>query len=275
MKRFILNPKLTSTHRLVGTSLIVIAVVCNTSRAYEQYTDPDGGCVTCHGNFRDTTSTKGTVFPKGKNHDMHRDSAYMATACELCHTGDSDSRTPVYIGSSNGTNGIPGLGCTGCHVASGLRLHHKVNGVTECYDCHDPETAEPEHVMPPYYGTAYTKANNPGNTVLATNINENWSVGDYLGVDNDGNNLYDLADYTIGPFRLLSVSREGNNLRVTWQTAKGRTDAVQAAGGATGSYSNVGSLLAIPGVGLVTTNYLEVGGATNPVRFFRLTGVLP
>ena len=54
-------------------------------------------------------------------------------------------------------------------------------------------------MSPPYYGTAYTKARNPGNTVLAANTNENWSVGDFLGTDNDGNNLYDLADYDIGP----------------------------------------------------------------------------
>lgn len=269
MKKNIKFAKKTRSRWLAGASLIGLAMLCNTSRAYEDYS----GCSTCHGDFRGSTSTKGTVFPNGKNHDMHRDSAYMATACELCHSGTS--RTPVYIGSATGTNGVPGLGCTGCHVASGLRLHHKVNAVTECYDCHDPETAPPENVKPPYFGTAYTRADNPGNTVLATNINENWSVGDYLGLDNDGNNLYDLADYAIGPFRLVSANREGNNVRVTWQTAGGRTESVQAARAVAGSYSNASSPFVIPGIGLVTTNYLDVGGATNPARFYRLKAVLP
>jgi len=261
------------THQLRFTAagLLVLSLLCPSSPGYETY---QAGCVTCHGDFRGNTSPKGTVFPKNKNHDMHRDSAYMATACALCHSGTS--HTPVFIGSSNGTNAVPGLGCTGCHVAAGLRKHHHVNGVTECYDCHTTDgPPPPENVKPPYYGTAYTRANNPGNTVLATNINENWSVGDFLGLDNDGNNLYDLADYAIGPFRLLSVSREGDNLRVTWQTAGGRSETVQAAGAVGGSYSNVGTPVVIPGVGLVTTNYLEPGAATNPARFYRLRAVLP
>ena len=268
MKRIILIPKKICPCWLAGVIVVVIAFLCNTSQASRQYTDPDGGCVNCHGDFRGATSTKGTVFPNNKNHDMHQDSAYMGTACDLCHSGTS--RVPVYIGSSNGTTNNPGLGCTGCHVASGLRAHHVINGVTECYDCHTAETAPAENVKPPYYGTADTKANNPGNTALVANTNENWSVGDFLGLDNDGNNLYDLADFAVGPYRLLSVNREGNNVRITWQTAGGRTDAVQASGAVAGSYSNVSPPLAIPGVGLVTTNYVEVGGATNKLRFYRL-----
>jgi hypothetical protein len=144
------------------------------------------------------------------------------------------------------------------------------NGITVCFDCHVPETSPPENVNPPYYGTVDTKARNPGNTVRAANTNENWSVGDFLGLDNDGNNLYDLADFAIGSYRLLSVNREGNNIRVTWQTAGGRRDAVQASAAVGGSYSNVSPALTIPGVGVVTTNFVEVGGATNAMRFYRL-----
>jgi len=245
-----------------GVFLAVIG--CQTSLAYTNYT----GCSSCHGDFRGATSTKGTVFPGGRNHDMHRASTSMATACELCHSGND--RTPVFIGFSDGTTNNPGLGCTGCHVGVGLRAHHSANGVTECYDCHDPEPAPPETVKPPYYGTADTRVNNPGNEVQVANTNENWSVGDFLGLDNDGNNLYDLADYAVGPFRLLSLTRQGNDVRVTWLTAGGRTNRVQTARAVSGSYSNVSSAVGIPGVGLVTTNYLHVGGATNATRFYRL-----
>ncbi|MCL4787254.1 MAG: hypothetical protein KJ070_10730 [Verrucomicrobia bacterium] len=237
--------------------------------AYEDYS----GCESCHGNFRGATSTKGTIFPNNNNHDMHRNSANMGTACNLCHSGSS--RVPTFIGTSTGTANNQGLGCTGCHVSAGLRAHHVNNGVTECLDCHDAEAAPPENVKPPYYGTPDTKANNPGNTVQAANTNENWSVGDFLGLDNDGNNLYDLADYAIGPFRLLSASREGNHMRLTWLTAGGRTNTVQAATAVNGTYSNLSARMVIPGVGLVTTNFLDVGGATNLARFYRLVSVGP
>ncbi len=198
----------------------------------------------------------------------------MATACNLCHTR-MPTDTPVYIGSSTGTANTAGLGCVGCHVGSGLRKHHQANSVSECYDCHDPnETAPAENVNPPYYGSVDTKVNNPGNTVLAANTNENWSVGDFLGVDNDGNNLYDAADFAITPYRVLSIKTEGNNVRVTWQTAGGRKDAMQASGVVNGSYSNVSSTLTIPGIGVVTTNYLDVGTlASQPKRFYRVTNV--
>ncbi len=192
----------------------------------------------------------------------------MATACNLCHSGTS--RTPVYTYKSNGTANNQGLGCSGCHVGSGLREHHFNNGVTECYDCHNYEVPPPENVKPPYYGTPDTKCDNPGNPVRVANTNENWSIGDFLGLDNDGNNLYDVADYAVGPFRLLSVVREGNDMRVTWQTAGGRTNTVQAAPSVAGSYSDVSKGIIIQGVGIVTTNYLEIGGATNAERFYKL-----
>jgi hypothetical protein len=251
--------------------LLLAAAGCATCQAYDTYSE---GCINCHGAFNGPTSTKGTVFPSGSNHEMHRGANSMATACNLCHTGTNPPVT-VHIGSSIGTANNPGLGCTGCHVGAGLRAHHLINNVTECLDCHDAEVSPAENVSPPYYGTADTRVRNPGNDVLAANTNENWSVGDFIGLDNDGNNLYDLADYAIGPFRLLSVGREGDNIRVTWLTAGGRTDAVLASRVAPGPYLNAVSPFAIAGVGLVTTNYLDVGGATNPARYYRLRGLLP
>jgi hypothetical protein len=59
-------------------------------------------------------------------------------------------------------------------------------------------------------------------------------------------------------------------VRITWQTAGGRTDAIQVSRNVGGIYSNVSSALLISGVGVVTTNYVEVGGATNAMRFYRV-----
>lgn len=262
---------ITRTALLAITSLLLAALGNSTSHAYLDYS----GCASCHGDFLGSTSTKGTVFPSNNNHEMHRNASNMATACNLCHTGDSNTRVPTFIKTSNGTANNPGIGCSGCHVAAGLQLHHINNGVSECLDCHTLEAAPAETVKPPYYDTVDTKAKNPGNTVLTANTNENWSVGDFLGLDNDGNTLYDLADYAVGPYRLISATREGNNLRVTWLTAGGRTNTVQAAGAVAGTYTNLSAALPIPGVGLVTTNYLDIGGATNTTRFYRLHAVVP
>ncbi len=162
------------------------------THAYSAYT---GGCnsTSCHGSFRDSTSPKGTNFgAAGDKHEMHRNSSFMGTACGLCHTinGDSGSMT-----TSRGETGVTGHGCTGCHDGAGLRQHHRVTGASQCSGCHaSPETPPAENTNPPYYGTSATKANNACNPVATALLNENWTSGDFLGLDNDGDNLYDASD---------------------------------------------------------------------------------
>jgi hypothetical protein len=58
----------------------------------------------------------------------------------------------------------------------------------------DTETPPPENTKPPYYGTVDTRADNPCNLVAESNINENWTIGDFVGLDNDGDGVYDGAD---------------------------------------------------------------------------------
>ena len=102
-------------------------------------------------------------------------------------------------------------------------------------------------------------------------LNENWSETEFLGLDNDGNNVYDALDPACTPFRIVGITREGDDVRVTWETAGGRTDVLQDAGTAAGAYSDLGPPLLIPGTGPVTTNFLDIGGATNsPSRSYRL-----
>jgi len=164
--------------------------------AHERYKN---GCDDCHGRFLDSTSPQGTVFPAGSKHAMHAN--FMATNCNLCHRAD-DEWNP-FTGSSTGTEHNPPVGCTGCHgrdygpdIGSsgvGLRAHHALAGVDECATCHeqDPDPL-PESIAPIYYGTPDTVADDacnkaPGNL-------ENWSLGDMLGLDNDGDGLYDGHD---------------------------------------------------------------------------------
>jgi PKD repeat protein len=113
--------------------------------------------------------------------------------------------------------------------------------------------------------------------------------------DPDGDGQNNLAEFLAGTdptnsasaFRITGVTQEGDDVRITWTTADGRTNAVQAAtGGTDGGYSSnfidisepiittsnsVQPEYCISHTGDVTTNYLDVGGATNgPVRFYRV-----
>lgn len=132
----------------------------------------------------------------------------------------SEDRENPFIGSSNGTANNPGLGCSGCHEGVGLHAHHAANGITGCAFCHPGDGAPPAgSVKPPYCQTADTRADNPCNGAAASNTNENWSIGDFLGLDNDGNNLYEMADFGCGPYRIVEIGVTGNNVDIRWETA--------------------------------------------------------
>jgi PKD repeat protein len=78
-------------------------------------------------------------------------------------------------------------------------------------------------------------------------------------------------------FRITSVATDSSNdVVITWSTAGGHTNAVEAsAGDANGNYTNsfsdIGGLIVIQGTGDATTNYVDAGGATNaPTRYYRI-----
>ena len=167
-------------------------------QAYSRYRDPltgTGDCSECHGAFTNSTSPKGTVFPANSNHEMHKASTSMATSCGLCHFS-TDGNNPFMYQSDGIPASVQGRGCSGCHRGLGLRRHHAAKGVTVCAACHDDTGFTPpqENLPPPYYGTAYTRVSNPSNDVAIANTNENWSIGDFRGLDNDGDTLYDMND---------------------------------------------------------------------------------
>jgi hypothetical protein len=199
--------------------------------AYTRYND---GCTNCHGAFTSGTSPKGSNSGNNNKMDMHTSKDYMGNNCNLCHS--SGPKSNPYIGASRGTSENPGLGCTGCHGreedagndsvspgrGAGLRQHHwnadrvidTANGPVStrvCEDCHsdsNPANYTPvgEHVMPVYYGTGDTNVDEPCNPVAQANINQNWTVGDFIGLDDDGDGLYDLNDPDCGGLPLCTDS---------------------------------------------------------------------
>jgi hypothetical protein len=176
---------------LTTTIVLTLSIVfAPSAMSYERYND---GCQNCHGAFDGGTSPQGTQFPSNDKHEMHRGSQYMNTDCDLCHMS-GDNGNP-WIGESNGTANNPGIGCVGCHSEYGLRAHHTVSSVGICAGCHtNDDPPLPENTLPTYYGTSDTNANTPCNPDEMSNINENWSVGDFFGLDNDGDDLYDGDD---------------------------------------------------------------------------------
>ncbi len=104
--------------------------------------------------------------------------------------------------------------------------------------------------------------------------------------DPDGDGQNNLAEYLAGTnptnnmstLRIVSLVRQGNDINVTWTTAGGKTNALQVAiPGPGGSYStNFVDLTTPPhiltvGTADITTNFVDVGGATNtPSRFYRV-----
>jgi T5SS/PEP-CTERM-associated repeat protein len=109
-----------------------------------------------------------------------------------------------------------------------------------------------------------------------SNVGSNGANG-----DPDGDGRSNLQEFLTGTdptnsasaFRITTVSRESNNIRVTWMTGIGKTNALQVStGGISGSYStNYANLFVVTNAVSTITNALDIGGATNvPPRFYRV-----
>ena len=96
--------------------------------------------------------------------------------------------------------------------------------------------------------------------------------------DSDGDGMNNLQEYLAGTdptnsvsaFRISSITRLGNDVRVTWFMGSGKTNALQFAGGS-GFTTNFVDLFTVTNTVGSGTNYLDIGGATNmPARFYRV-----
>jgi T5SS/PEP-CTERM-associated repeat protein len=105
--------------------------------------------------------------------------------------------------------------------------------------------------------------------------------GVYLVTVTDSNGCTSAAGSTtalVTALRTTAITAQGNDIQITWATTGGTTNAVQVTGGAAdGSYNTngfadiAGSLTIIGGSGDTSTNYTDVGGATNaPSRYYRV-----
>lgn len=211
-----------STHRLSSISLFIVFCVLamlplTDALAYTQYSIDDDAtyCGACHGDFRAseyTSLSDGQVW--GNLHNIHR-SNMLSSDCEACHTG---SFFPVNISNSLGGTGLDPIGCMGCHgraednvagnpsfpngMGAGLRQHHTNAGVNDCVECHDdalPANYTPvgEDVLPEYFANPGTGHPDMPTGPCNDDGSENFA-GATIGMDNDGDQMYDGDDQDCG-----------------------------------------------------------------------------
>jgi len=101
--------------------------------------------------------------------------------------------------------------------------------------------------------------------------------------DADGDGLSNLQESQIAtdptdrtsPFRVIAITREDDDIRITWADAAGRTDVVEAASGVGGTFTNISPEIIISGAGVGATNYLDTGAVTNTLQKFYRIRLIP
>ncbi len=97
--------------------------------------------------------------------------------------------------------------------------------------------------------------------------------------DPDGDGMNNLQESLAGTdptnstvyFHITSVASTGNDLAVTWMTANGKTNALQAIASSYYDTNNYADIFIVTNTVGTTTNYLDPGAATNaPARYYRV-----
>ena len=101
-----------------------------------------------------------------------------------------------WLDMSDGSANNPGEGCSGCHEPRGLREHHRITGANTCSGCHTASERPPaENIAPTYYGTPDApNMTDPCNSAQAAEMDESFTTNDLVGLDNDGDGVYDGND---------------------------------------------------------------------------------
>jgi len=142
-----------------------------------------------------------------------------------------------------------------------------------------------------YSGSCGTSTNTQSNLIKVLTAWEAWQQ-QYFGcigcpqaagdVDYDGDGVSNTNEFLAGTdptssasaFRITSITPQGKDLRITWTTGSGKTNALQVTSGdANGSYStnNFTDLFIVTNTVGTVSNYLDAGALTNaPSRFYRV-----
>ena len=226
----------------------------------------------------------------GTREVMHNNLAYLGTlTADLNETGDMVSYNswtlPVTVSAADfvsadvnqltlprkADGSLPDI--TFMHLVSGSDLIDAGTDVGFAFNGSAPDLGAFESLTPfqawqtNYFGSGYT--NNPAAAPDADPDGDGMSnTNEFLAGTNPTNSLSGL--------RIISVVQQSNDVVITWTTAGVRTNAVQATvgdanGGYTNNFNDISGSIIIPVSGDATTNFTEIGGATNnPSRYYRI-----
>src|SRR5262249_40049058 len=98
--------------------------------------------------------------------------------------------------------------------------------------------------------------------------------------DSDGDGFTNLQEYQAGTdpsnsasfLGITSITPVSSDILITWKTGIGKTNALERGSGASGSYSNnFTTIFTVTNAVGTTTNYLDLGAATNsPALYYRV-----
>jgi len=104
-------------------------------------------------------------------------------------------------------------------------------------------------------------------------------------IDTDGDGLTNLQEFLAGTdasnsasvFGITAIAREASDLRVTWMTGVGKTNALQRTAGAAGSFATntFAAIFTVTNTVGTATNYLDTGAATNVPAFYYRIRLVP
>ncbi len=204
-----------------GLLLFAGSLLCSSALAYEFYSDAiddQGQCAQCHTGFRQDSNyvsqAEGGEAWGTSLHNAHLNNTNIESSCDNCHGGAGTSGRMVNLHSSAATpDGTNAVGCMGCHGrledantvtengtgwGAGLRQKHNGAGVTLCLPCHAdsvPANFTPvgEDTPPPWYASVTNTST--GTTMEPCNmIDTEFLEGLTIGLDNDGDGVYDMND---------------------------------------------------------------------------------
>jgi ELWxxDGT repeat protein len=116
---------------------------------------------------------------------------------------------------------------------------------------------------------------NPGATASMPTPHRAYNNAYYFEA-NDG--LHGTELWRLDPLsalvRITGVTRQGKDVSLTWTMPGGFTHALQSATPGVGiwssNFTDRSPTMVSPAGNIVTMNYLDVGGATNPAKYYRI-----
>lgn len=207
---------------LLRTILIVsgLALIgAPAAEAYDRWSIDDDAtnCGYCHGDFRNSNYVSPVDGQNwGNLHNIHRENM-LSDDCAACHYGAGSNEFPVLLNVSGGGDGLDPISCMGCHGVdpqdpmhpngwgAGIRAHHLNAGVgpdnngKTCASagCHPSDPVpQPEDTLPAYYlnpGSNHPNMPTDSCNPASAGYPESFA-GANIGIDNDGDMIYDEAD---------------------------------------------------------------------------------